>query len=736
MRFLSLLITLFLIPACTSLPAPVAEDADAAQTSRFRAVEDALDRGDPAVVELLTEFLKTWPDSVDGRRLDQKLRIARGEGWRVYEEAAAAFRESPADAGLTYLSARTIPDRELQTELFRRTIELDPSLFHGWYGLAVASLEAGEIRAALIAARGALVARPDDSGAMILLAHALERTGEREDAEKIYGLVLGKPGVRTAPLLAAARRAEMIGRSAQALPPVLDALTATPGVPALEGMAWSLLGGKSIPDAEVRRALGLAIMGRSGASMLLRARCRSLLGEADAALAALDAVALTEVRGFIDHDEWFGLAIAAGNYRRAHAILTTSRPALLSTSPVNSRAPFDDQLDAALLAADGSPRSAPVMAELSRALSRCGFGDAASTCASRALSLCPEDSDLQSLLAEATAWQAFLRDIKLTLRRLREAEFRGAGAVALDDVRADLARMSVRHLGRDIVTGIGEQSYPFVGRVVRTDAEGSPPEWRSRGTLLVVGQRAGAPVAAVMARLVGHLEGLLDGEVEYDLAIGRGSTVSLDDAVLGAIAGFTLPGWITIDLDVIDRTAARIRRDALRGRDEDLWPAEDETTRRSLWFPGGVRERLAVRIGEPGDAVLLATLAHERGHAVDADKYLPFLPNLPRAFVEFARHGFSPKSVEVGLERTAEIWALQFSRDTRVALANTLLFLPHERSAPPHSVAYYGIVRDLVREIDAHPGDYPSIDRRFNILQQFDRLTDVEFDRAISRALR
>jgi hypothetical protein len=51
-------------------------------------------------------------------------------------------------------------------------------------------------------------------------------------------------------------------------------------------------------------------------------------------------------------------------------------------------------------------------------------------------------------------------------------------------------------------------------------------------------------------------------------------------------------------------------------------------------------------------------------------------------------------------------------------------------------VAYHGILRDLVGEIDAHPRDYPSINRDYNILQQLDRLSDEELSRVIDRALR
>ena len=119
-----------------------------------------------------------------------------------------------------------------------------------------------------------------------------------------------------------------------------------------------------------------------------------------------------------------------------------------------------------------------------------------------------------------------------------------------------------------------------------------------------------------------------------------------------------------------------------------------------------MRGRLAAKIGDPGNGklesgVLMATLAHERGHAVDADRYVPFAANLPRVLLEFARHGFSPSKVEIALERTAEMWSLRTAPDIRVAFANTLVFLPHARSAPPHSMAYHGIVEDLIANIMA-----------------------------------
>ncbi len=738
MRTLALLIVAILLTACSSLPEPVAAPLGPAHAALVLAAQRAMDRGDPAAKEHVARILAAYPESVDGRRFAQNLRIAAGEGWRVYEEATAAHLAAPTDAALTYLYARSIPDRELQRDLFKQAISLDPSLYWGWFGLAVAALELGDAGTTVAAARGALQVRPDEPAAMLVLASGLERTGERVAAEELYVRLLATEGQSFGPLVAAARRTQQSGHSGAALAAVLGALDHSPGVPVLMGLAWSLLDAGRIPDGEVRRALQATKGDASGTSLLLRARCLSLLGDASGALRALNAARGTEVGGFVNHDEWFTVAIAAADYRQAARILLAARPALLLESAVNSRAPYDDRLDAALVAASRSPHEADLLAELSRALGGCGFTAAAADIAARAVSLRQTNPDLQFLLADALAWQTFQRDLRRIFERAREGGRSGDYVSSFDEVRADISQCSIRRLGRDLLEGVAVASYPFVGSVIRTDSQGSPPEWMERGTLLVVGQRTGTPVTAVFTRLVGHMGHLLEDDVEYDLAIGRGSDFSMEHGVLGAIAGFTLPGWIVIDLDVTDGSAARIRRAAARVRPADLWPALDEETRRSTWFPGGVRERLAARIRDRGNGrlesdVLSATLAHECGHAVDADQYIPFMTSLPRVFLKFARHGFSVSQVEIGLERTAEIWSLRTAPDIRVALTNTLIFLPHARSAPPHSVAYHGIVAELIERIDRHPADYPSIDRDFNILQQLDRLTDEELRRLTSR---
>jgi tetratricopeptide (TPR) repeat protein len=737
MRLTAFLILLTAAAGCASLPAPVAAPLDPECAVLVADAQAAFERGDFEVAEsLAARVLERYPGNVDALRLRQNLRMAAGEEWRVYEEAARARAADPSDAGLTYLYARTIPDREIQVDLFKQVITLDPSLFWGWYGLGVAALDLNDPAIAVAAARGALEVRPDDARAMVLLAASLERAGDRLAADELYGMVLREEEQTRGALLAAARRCQATGRSQKAVTPVLDGLTLAPDSPSLLAMVWTLLKAPDIPDAEVRRALDLAADSEFGISLLLRARCRYLLGDPKGALDALNAAARTSARGFVDHDEWFTVAVAAADYAQAATILQSARPAILLDSPVNSRGPYVDRLCRALDAAASSPGSRNVQADLSRALSGCGFTDAAVNCAARALAASPGGSASQVLLGEALAWQAFLGDVRLEFARQRAGVRAGDPFPSIKQVAAAISRASLRRLGRDLLEGISVQSYPFVGEVLRTDSPGAPPEWVERGTLLVVGQRAGAPVAAVFARLVGHMAHLLEADVEHDLAFARGSSISIEDGVLGAIAGFTLPGWIIVDLDVVDRSGASLRRAAAEARPADLWPARDESTRRSTWFPGGVRGRLAAKIGEPGDRVLLATLAHERGHAVDADQYMPFVRNLPLALVEFARHGFSPSKVEVGLERTAEIWSLHKSPDRRVALTNTLNFLPHERSAPPHSVAYHGIVTELIAEIDRHPEDYPSIDRGFNILQQLDRLADGELEKLISRALR
>jgi tetratricopeptide (TPR) repeat protein len=726
MRLL-LLLCVPLIAACQSFPEPVAEPVDPLLSTTLAATHFALERGAPAAPEILAAALEAYPDSVDLRRMAQNLRFARGEDWRVYLEARAAHEATPEDAGTIYLYGRTIPDREVQRDLFEMAVRQDPALFRGWFGLASASLALDLSEEALFAARAALTVRPDEPEALLLLAGALRAEHDFAGADKVYRRLLTEHRGYLRPLLSAAAYVRKRGEPDLGLSAVLDALALAPGDFALEGAVFSQVGGPGISEAGLLRALEM-IASDEETALLVRARCLHRLGR------SLDARGCLTGEARLKPDEVVSLALSAGDYALAVKALQRARFPVIDPEVPDQRREAEARLDRALESARHTPDDPDCLAALSRALSGTGFAEDAVVLAARALALRPEDAALQELLAGNLAWQLFLTDVRQCLTRVREVGRGGGRPESFDEIREFLAAASLRRLGKDIVSDIEELSYPFVGEVLRTDGAGAPEEWSRRGTLMVLGARAGGEVAAFVSRLSGHYRGLFEEGVTYDLALSRGSSLSVEDDGPGSVAGFTLPGWIVLDLDVIDGTAAEVRHLAREARPADLWPAPDRETRRSTWFPGGVRERLAASIGRADDEVLLATLAHEGGHAVDADRYLPFLPSLPRTLLKFAGHGFSPANVEVGLERTAEIHSLRTSPSKRVALLNTLGFLPDARSQPPHSLAYQEIIEVLIAEIDNHPELYPSVDRRFNILQQFDRLTDEEIDRLTSRA--
>ncbi|MEN8152358.1 MAG: hypothetical protein ABFS86_21245, partial [Planctomycetota bacterium] len=373
-----------------------------------------------------------------------------------------------------------------------------------------------------------------------------------------------------------------------------------------------------------------------------------------------------------------------------------------------------------------------------RTLSANGFAREATHAANRALTLDPANPDWQALAADLAAWERFLIDVRNAVRRSYWREKTRQRRVDLDEFLKGLAAASMRRLGRDVVSAIPVDDWPFVGSVARTDFEGAPTDWAEHGVFFVIGQRNGGPVQGTMMRIVGHWEDREVDGVPYELLVGDGRLFrTYFEFDGGDIAGFAMPGRVVLDLDSLNGSEAAVRRWAKAAGDRPLWPAADEERRRSLWFPNGVRERLAARYvaGGGAGAAFETALRHEEGHVLDGAEYTPISHHVPEIFVQALRHGFSPSAIEVTLEANAESNALRTSAYPNAALFGTTSFLPRKRGGPPHSIAYFGLLEEIVEEIDEHPARYPSIDRAYNILQQLDRLTAEELRSAIDRAL-
>jgi tetratricopeptide (TPR) repeat protein len=564
--------------------------------------------------------------------------------------------------------------------------------------------------AAEVVLGGLLLEDPADTDAAVALADLLDHAGRKEEA---FGVLL-RPGDDPA-----GRRERFV-------------------------RAWDLLDGVSLPGAVLARGEKacrevLGASPREAAADLLLGRILLDSGDPGGALAALDRAVANGARAAAVREDRLRAALGSGAFGRARRILEAGLPSELLREPGNTRRAAFERLLAALGAAGSGPERADRLAELARALSGMGFDREAADYAGRAVARAPERAGLEDLLSDLCAWRDFLGAVRAELHR-RYLEFSASGGSAtLSEMKAVLARISREHLGRDVVTGLPEESWPFVGAVARSDLTGAPPDWEDHGTVFVLGRRVSGPLEATMMRLVARFPARREAEGTYSLVVGEGQTLrSYFEEGAGRIAGFTLPGWVLMNLDVVNRWEAEVRSLAKGAGATPLWPAPDRVRRESLWFPAGVRERLAVEyIAAAGakNGTFQSALCHEKGHLLEADRYLPVLTSLPSVLGLLIGHGFSVSGIEVQLERDAEIHALAVSPYPRNALIDTMAFLPHENSAPPHSRAYYGILRCLVREIARHPGRYPSIDPAFNVLEQLDRLSKEELAAAVQRSL-
>ncbi|MHC4473666.1 MAG: tetratricopeptide repeat protein, partial [Planctomycetota bacterium] len=619
-----------------------------------------------------------------------------------------------------------------------------PSFYFGHFALGVVLLGRGEYEDARASLERALAVRPGDARVRLLRVSALVGAKEVQAAEDALVSILRDRPEHVPSMLAASDLLERGGRPEEALTLVLAGLKAAPRSKSLLGRAWRLLGEDGITDETLSRAgragtAALILDPGTSVGFLVRARVRRRRGDAAGALRDLEkAIAAGSRRAPLRYER-FALAIEAEVYGEALEAWEEALPLAFVLGEGNRRRPAVAALRGALGRADGARSDPRALAALARALSATGFAREAALVGARALALAPESPDLQALTADLDSWARFLDGVRDRFRRGYRSFDAGEEGKGLEGTLDALRSMSRRRLGRDVFEGILVDDYAFVGSVARTDGPGAARDWEDRGALLVLGRRAGGPAEATLLRVVGRYPDAEAHGVPFVLTVGEGRTLrSYGERVGGGVAGFTLPGWVMLNLDVLAGAEEEIERLASSAEDRPLWPARDEERRTSLWFTQGVRGRLArrhLRSTRGSAGVLGSVLAHEAGHVLDADRWVPFGKNLPGLLWHLIRHGFSISSIEVTLEANAEAHALLNAPFPRGALLNTMSYLPYRTSGPPHSLAYHDLLREIVLAIEREPERYPSIDRRYSFLGQLDRLTDSELGTALSDAL-
>jgi hypothetical protein len=533
--------------------------------------------------------------------------------------------------------------------------------------------------------------------------------------------------------------ADETGRPADAARAALEALRRSPGDPAVLWPLARLLERAGTADDWVE-ALRIVEPARSDGGdpatvESFRARLLVALGRWDEAEAACVAA---RAGGASAGDVAVPMRRArAGSGRYADAV-----EGWLADLPVPAGAAGDDRAPAWCelreAAAAGAATSGDAL-RLATALESVGWLHEASCVLRTAEARWPGAEGLAERAADLRRFVSFLEDLGREARAIRLAERRGdvttLGA-AMDTVR----RMSLDRLGTDVLEGARVQTFPFLGAFTASAESDGPfrDAFGRRGLMLVVGARSGLGANFVLGRLVSRRAAVraVSGSVPVEYDEHWIETEGLPEGLVGrhgGVAGLTIGRFVLLQLDVVRRGPAR----------EDAAlpflarPATHDSALRALDTPSEVAQRIERRLASEGvleSAAFDAVVCHERVHVRDAARLLPLWSHPFAALALAWESGFSAARIEQSLEARAAVGALADAAEPRAALAALLAFLPAEDGETAHVAGYRRVVARAVDIVVSDPAAFPTIDPRFNVVQQLDRLTPSQI-RELARRL-
>jgi len=301
----------------------------------------------------------------------------------------------------------------------------------------------------------------------------------------------------------------------------------------------------------------------------------------------------------------------------------------------------------------------------------------------------------------------------------------------------------------------GLRSLPLLGSWLDHSTRTTSPvvaHFRTYGRFLLYGKQGDVPVEAVVLSLaslrVARPIVTAGRTYQHDVAIGYDRALRSNIAAQGGtLGGACLADGIWIDADAARRSEYEIRHALLADPSflaAALRAAPPRTEGRfgsvALTEPGCAAARLVARYvrRKPNDpwGSYGTLIAHEFGHVADIRRHLPILPRLPNTIGLLLRNGLDFDTVQMELERRAQMGALIDAPDPDLALAEMLVAVPvRQREPEVHDGGYRDGLKAMVLYIHAHPDRYPRIDPSRRILAQLDRLTNPEI-RAIARAVR
>ncbi len=129
----------------------------------------------------------------------------------------------------------------------------------------------------------------------------------------------------------------------------------------------------------------------------------------------------------------------------------------------------------------------------------------------------------------------------------------------------------------------------------------------------------------------------------------------------------------------------------------------------------------------PLDELVAVTELHEQAHLCDRTRFLPITSHLGAALKLLITSGFSATGVAQRLEYRAELSALCTASDPRVVLVAILSAVESGgNGVTPHARAYRALLSDLIttldRDLEAHPGRWPELDRDHVLVHQLHHL--------------
>jgi Flp pilus assembly protein TadD len=721
------------------LPASPVPAAVAAWNSARLAIREG--RTEEALAHLRRSL--TWrPPFIPAHRAYQELMRARGLGHVVYERYRAGARERPDSAAAQYLLGRLLGDLDRQERAFRRAIRLDDGLSWGHHGLGVVKRRRGRLEAArrcFLRARGRA---PNEAEHAIALADLERVAGRLEEASRVARISVE---LDVASALAWSRLSQIEAR--RGLGP--EALEAARRACVLTGEGrWHraafrrcvlALGSRddvaaALEAQSVRLASGAEDSTRLVDVGLYRVRLGDLVGGV-AALKKAETLG-ADVREIVG--PWRRALVRLGRFGEALRVDGLAVPSDLRDGEGNLMAARWDHARTCAAEADRRPGNVGARRRLGEALLTLGWHEEAMDVLVAADTASRGASDVSRALGRALAVRSVVERFAVAMKRgYREDGGDGAG---LDAALADVGRWMRRAGLEGDPTRARRTTYPFAGELVEGRRSGSSDLHDlllEHGLLLILGQPAGHAPEALLGEAVSIEHDLrievLGQELICDRMIVANMLVGSSRSVGGAgdLSGLALEGFYLLNLDEITSWPfATPPKDPI-----PPWRPVEASDRDSLDWPGGVLGRLGAKLTDEAKDVRLDLIArHEEGHLLDAARYLPIGSHLWAGLRLVAGLGFSAKRVQGRLEGDAQLVALAAARHPHAALY-ALIASGHRRdSAPPHSLGYHIVLREMVHEIATHAAAHPAIDPEANILQQLDRLTGPEI-RRLARTL-